>query len=309
MRNGKIGKIYLKTQSIVGNIRYIEHQHINPIKWDNCIHNGNCNFSYGLYDYLDAITNSSWDALILGDYEAVFPLPFKKKMGVYYIYQPIFCQQLGIFGDSKNIKSSDFINSIPRKFLRIHLNLNAYNCDYSSNFLKIKPNFVLPFPHKPELTFNNDALKNIKRLEKYNLNYIYNEPIAVVIQLFHEMWGEINKYRYPIDYELFENTCVKMKEKDQLLTLVVNNENGTLLGGAIFLISPLRLHYICAAPTEAGKKIGVMHGIIDKICRDFENHTIDFEGSSYPSVADFYKKFGGINEPYYRYENNFRLKL
>ncbi len=290
-------------------IEYIKHDKIDRIKWDSCVINGYCTFSYGLYDYIDSITNSSWDALILGDYEAVFPLPFKKKLGIYYIYQPLFCQQLGIFGDSKDKSISDFIRLIPKKFLRIHLNLNAYKCDSSIYLIEQKPNYVLHVPHNPEISFNVDARKNIRRLERLNLRYEYNASISSVIQLFHSMWGEINKYHYPRDYNLFEKTCLKMKEQQKLLSLVVKSESDEILGGAIFLISPQRLHYICAAPTENGKKVGIMHGIIDKVCKDFENYTIDFEGSSYSSVADFYKKFGSVNEPYYRYMNNFRWPI
>ena len=81
--------------------------------------------------------------------------------------------------------------------------------------------------------------------------------------------------------------------------ILAKSNDGTNLGGAIFLISPKRIHYVCAGPTQAGKEIGIMHGIINHVALQFPNHEIDFEGSSIPSVAQFYKKFGPINEPFY----------
>jgi hypothetical protein len=43
-----------------------------------------------------------WDALVWGDYEFVMPLPVRKKWGIQYVYQPLFCQQLGIFPKPSN---------------------------------------------------------------------------------------------------------------------------------------------------------------------------------------------------------------
>jgi len=39
----------------------------------------------------------NWDALVEDDYTAVMPLPWKKKYSFRYVYQPLNCQQLGIF--------------------------------------------------------------------------------------------------------------------------------------------------------------------------------------------------------------------
>ena len=39
-----------------------------------------------------------WDALVLGDYEAVMPLTWNKKWNISYLYQPPFTASLASFG-------------------------------------------------------------------------------------------------------------------------------------------------------------------------------------------------------------------
>ncbi|MDZ7847134.1 MAG: hypothetical protein U5L96_10385 [Owenweeksia sp.] len=39
----------------------------------------------------------NWDALVLNDYDAVWPLPVRTKWGFKYFYRPFAVQQLGVF--------------------------------------------------------------------------------------------------------------------------------------------------------------------------------------------------------------------
>ena len=61
-------------------INYIEHKDIDFKKWDSCVANSLNRLIYGFSWYLDVVCND-WDALVYNDYEAVFPLPKRKKWG------------------------------------------------------------------------------------------------------------------------------------------------------------------------------------------------------------------------------------
>ena len=61
------------------NIQYVDHHQIDPAKWDCAVLQSPHPLVYGLFNYLNAVCDTQWDALIYNDYEAVFPLPFKKK--------------------------------------------------------------------------------------------------------------------------------------------------------------------------------------------------------------------------------------
>ena len=59
-------------------ITYFKNKDIDFSKWDKCIsssHNGNV---FGYSWFLDAVCDD-WDAFIIGNYDAVIPLPIRKK--------------------------------------------------------------------------------------------------------------------------------------------------------------------------------------------------------------------------------------
>jgi hypothetical protein len=71
---------------------------------------------------------TSWDALVLRNYEAVFPLPYRSKWGIHYLYQPFLTAQLGLFGEgiTKDLLLQ-FLNTIPPKFKYWDFPLNHGN--------------------------------------------------------------------------------------------------------------------------------------------------------------------------------------
>ena len=99
-------------------IQFVKYQNIDFVKWDKCIEksiNGNI---YAKTWYLNIVCEV-WHALVLDDYIAVMPLPSYKKWGISYISQPFMCQQLGLFFNTEEVKLDEFINLIPKKFLKI----------------------------------------------------------------------------------------------------------------------------------------------------------------------------------------------
>jgi hypothetical protein len=70
---------------------------IDRKKWDDCIANSHNSLLYAYAWYLDIVAEN-WDAIVLGDYDAVMPLPYNRKLfGLKQVYQPFFAQQLGVF--------------------------------------------------------------------------------------------------------------------------------------------------------------------------------------------------------------------
>ncbi len=315
-------------------ICYVSHNFINKDKWNLCISAGKPHLAYAHSNYLDVVCNGKWDALIYGDYEAVFPLPIKKKWGLQYIVQPPFCQQLGAFGNDEHIGTQAFIKRIPWRFIRVRLQLNPYfaikdkpsGVDGNAIFnppkpnrmfllscikqflqrgvLQQKDNFILPlWLVKP---FNKDAQKNIKALESMEIRYTKN-TIAYheVIQTYRSAWGHLNPDISQKTYDIFALAC--QKTELNAFTLSAHSENDDLLGAAIFLSTqgnknePGYLHYVCAGPTLKGKTLGIMHGIINHVIQSYKNQNmvLDFEGSSIESVAAFYKKFNAHNAPFW----------
>jgi effector-binding domain-containing protein len=303
-------------------IQYVDHHQIDPTKWDSAILRSPHPLAYGLFEYLNAVCESQWDALIYNDYEAVFPLPFKKKFGIKYLVQPVFCQQLGAFGSNVNVSTHHFLSAIPKRFLRVRLQLNPYfdqtneiesiqtkpaGIIASSRKLTTKTNMTIQLSQP--LDYNKDCKKNLHRLAELPIEYKINAiSIRDAIDTYRKAWGKQNPEIEDEHYQLFANACT---DKLSFTVTAHHQKEGDLLGAAIFLITPENtkrsLHYVCAGPTEAGKSIGVMHGIIDFILNRYkgENMLFDFEGSSIASVASFYKKFGANEEPFFCFNRGF----
>jgi effector-binding domain-containing protein len=303
-------------------IQYVDHHQIDPTKWDSAILRSPHPLAYGLFEYLNAVCESQWDALIYNDYEAIFPLPFKKKFGIKYLVQPVFCQQLGAFGSNVNVSTHHFLSAIPKRFLRVRIQLNPYfdqtnevesiqtkpaGIIASSGKLTTKTNMTIQLSQP--LDYNKDCKKNLHRLAELPIEYKINAiSIRDAIDTYRKAWGKQNPEIEDEHYQLFANACT---DKLSFTVTAHHQKEGDLLGAAIFLITPENtkrsLHYVCAGPTEAGKSIGVMHGIIDFILNRYkgENMLFDFEGSSIASVASFYKKFGANEEPFFCFNRGF----
>ncbi|MFM1792021.1 MAG: hypothetical protein RLZZ252_375 [Bacteroidota bacterium] len=303
-------------------IKRLHRKQINDTLWNQCVTNSQANLGYAHCEYLDAICEDEWQGLVYGNYDAVFPLPIKKLGGFLpYVVQPKFCQQLGVFRNSDECHETDFIHYIPWYFLRIRLHLNSYlNQKYSEILHPNKTNFVVDLSQPVEI--NKDGQKNIKAVGhfQYSINSI---PTRVVIELYKQRWGSLNMEIQDHDYRRLELAVEKLGLIDDFIKQEIGfvlvsahlnsaenadtNKMATeeTLGAGLFLVTAQGrfnfAHFVLGAPNVLLKESeGIMHGIINKAIQTFQPHCkyFDFEGSSIPSVANFYKKFNPQDIPF-----------
>lgn len=282
-------------------IIYVKRSSIDTQKWDACIDADTEPQLYGYSWYLDAIADGQWDALIYGDYKAVFPLPRQRKWGVLVVYQPFFCQQLGLFSSLDSLEQNDFLKAIPKAFFKVHLQLR--NQKNLGTELAMRTNYVLnlnrPYQEIAD-GYSSDCKKNLRKAERESVQIIETKNPSEVIDLYKKVWGPANKVVKEIHYQRFDNACERAKLHNAIVCLkAVKGEQ--ILGRAIFLKSKSFLHYVCAAPTAEGKALGIMHSIIDHAIQQYArtNIKLDFEGSEIPGVAEFYQKFGPERSDYF----------
>src|SRR5438045_7317217 len=125
------------------NIQYVSHHQIDKARWDTCMREADNGLIYGYSFYLNHMARH-WDGLVLNDYEAAMPITWNKKYGIYYLYQPFLCAQLGVFGKDVDPEiSKAFLKNIPSRFKYWDICLNHHNIlhlkDFNIFFLK---NFV-----------------------------------------------------------------------------------------------------------------------------------------------------------------------
>ena len=292
-------------------IKYYRHHQIDQEKWDKTIDASYNGMVYAYTFFLNSMAGKRWDALILGDYEAVFPLVYGRKFGMRYLYQPFFCQQLGLFSKTRITQDQmeQFIKAIPRKFVYWDFHLN-----YENDFFNPLINFVNRTSFTIDLhqdyvsiydKFNSDAKKNLAKSAIIGYNIVSQDPVNIAADCFFEAYG----HWYPNVPSLKKKITQCAHTAIQLnkgFTRSIYGKDGQLWCSGFFFMAKNRIHYAMAAPTEEGKKYGATHILIDEVLKEFSNRLMvfDFEGSDLKSVAYFYAKFGSVKQHYLEIKRN-----
>lgn len=291
-------------------IIYLENKNIDRLKWDECINGAYNGLIYAYSFYLDAMA-VHWDALVLNDYQAVMPVTWNKKIGVYYLHQPFFCASLGVFG--KEISSTlviQFLKTIPKKLKYWDIYLNYGNVLSSGNFKNyMRSNFVLDLNNNYEnirSSFSQNHNRNIRKAEKLNL---YSETNFSAKEIIHLAKQQSKKFS-PVsdnDYKNFLSLYEYLRIQNKAITYGIFTAQKKLVAGCIFFFSHKRAYYILAGNHPDGRNLGASHLLINTFIKEHagENLLLDFEGSQVKSLARFYKSFGSKEEkiPAIKYNN------
>ncbi|MBS1603644.1 MAG: GNAT family N-acetyltransferase [Bacteroidetes bacterium] len=304
-------------------IHYLKRQNIDIRRWDACIEKASNRLVYAFHFYLDHMADGRWDALVLGDYEAVMPLPWRRKWGLRYIYQPAFTQQLGIFGPhlhpaapGPQSLSDPFLQQLQLHFRFAEYYLNYQNPLPTTQFTpglrtlsKPRVNYILPLitPYD-ELASNykKDLVRNLRLSSTARLNYLHDFHLATVLNSFRRQYAQRLPYFRPEDYRNFERLCQLMHQRGQLLIRVATGPQQQLLATAILFRDANRLYLLQSTTLPDGRKKEANHFLLDQLIREWaaSGLILDFEGSDQPGIAHFYANFGSRDQPYFFYRYN-----
>ncbi len=291
-----------------GNIQYLSNDKIDRVKWDQCIDNAENELIYAYSFYLDAMAEN-WDALILDDYKAVMPLTWKKKYGIYYLYQPFLTAQLGLFGPGINAELLEsFLKAVPAKFKYIDIYLNPQNTISLPSFkLFRRNNFVLDIGWSYDHLYNSyseNIRRNIKKAKQAGCVIQKGFDITKVIELALKQMKSHSKESAD-NVERFRGLYQLLLSQKKAITYGVSLKD-ELLASAVFFFSHNKAYYILVGNHPNGKTIGASHALIDAFIKDHAERKmlLDFEGSDLPSLALFYSSFGAAEEKYAGFKLN-----
>lgn len=293
-------------------IIYTSYNEIDKSKWDECIRNSVNGLVFAYSWYLDAVCDR-WDALVLNDYEGVFPITKKSKFGLNYFFNPIFALQLGVFSKNEITHEllSQFIQHIPSKLRLIDINLNFGNSYNGNDFEVGKKTCQQIVLNESYESISNKYSKNIKRnltkARKNNLEIVLSIDTERVVGLFKENRGDTLKEMKDEQYDRLTNLLKKMRE-NKIAKIYECWFGKELIASACFSICNGRIVYIKGGSTQKGRDLGAMHMIMDEVIHlNSESELIfDFGGSSIPQVARFNHSFGAVD---YVYQRLYRNKL
>jgi len=259
-----------------------------------------------------------WHGLIIDDYNAVMPLPWRKKYGILYCYSPAFIQQLGLFGNTTAVPLHEIISAITTFSKYGDLFLNYGNAFMLPNIKAIpKTNFIINLKEGYEAISNRYAKSLIIKLKKSSGNdFIYAESSHVkeAVQLYRSYIANRMPHVTQQDYEHFTALCQTLQQQNDCFIRAINNKEGILLAMSLFLKDAHRIYNMLPVTTHEGRKLNAQHFLIDSVIKEFAGQPVlfDFEGSDLPGVKTFYENFLPQNQPYYLWHYNrlpFPLRL
>ena len=282
-------------------IKYIQREHLDEEKYNNCIENSIQSNSYAFSWYLDIVCDN-WDVLVLDDYEAVMPIPWRKKYGIKYVYQPLWVLQLGIFSKG-DFTQSDFISVVQKRFRFIELRLNFKNLLDTDSLYFIEKQFqelkLTVGYEKIKKEYRSDRKKDLKRAEKSELRIEWGGSPSDLITLFQNNVGKRTPEIKQQDYQNLE-TLINFCLIDDYGELCFAYQGETLVAAAFFLKHQETATILCSSTDFSNRKNGANTFLVDEAIQRYVNRykIFNFGGSSMQTIAKYFFSFGAQEKKY-----------
>lgn len=280
------------------------HQ-VDKNAWDACIQKSASGLIYACTDYLDNLADN-WCGIVINDYESVLPVPYRKKFGIKYCYDVPFMQQLGLFSPKYTEVDQELLNCI--------FSIVPYG-DYNFNFLNqpakgscVHHNYVISLQDDYaviEKKFSKDIPFYIARSQKTGL--VYQEgSIEEAMQQFRLLYQRRTPHVNNAICHKFTALANAFSKQGKCLVRKVTMPDNELCAIVLLLKDNRRIYNIINGIPTAGRETGANYFLFSEVLKEFQQTGLvfDFEGSDIPGVRQFYKKFGGVNQPYRRLHFN-----
>lgn len=290
-------------------IAYLKNEEIDRCKWDECLAEIPGIRPYPWSWYLD-IMSPGWEALVDDDYSSLFPLPCSRKYGFSYIATPVFLQQLGLFtpdGDKQKI-ALEFISFMPEFYRLTDLNIGQ---EVQPPGYKVAPryNFELKLTDPYEkiwVNYLSDCRRNINIAHRYPQEIVDDVKPPEVISLFRNNTAKRAGVIREVSYRRLESLMDMCIQSGRGKIMGVRSPKGKLLWGIFVIDTAGRLTLLFTAGSRKSRELRTAYHVIDHIIKTNaeSGKTVDFAGSSVPSVAIFMKAFGSEQTTYWHIYRN-----
>lgn len=294
-------------------IQFLSRKGLDAKAWDIAIRRSPEGLPYAYSWYLDAVAGNQWSALVAGDYQWVMPLPWNRKLlGIRQVYQPAFCQQLGVFGGEIDPTIwLAFVEAIPASFRYVRLHLHDYGgmafAKKTSNGWRPRTNYVLsldaPF-EEIKKSFSKSLGKRLRKAER-QLDFTCEGSPEELIS-FYRKELESKVPLAPASYQYLPQLFHQLLDREMAKIYQVRNGAGEKVAMGIFPETAQRIINLFGASNDQGRALFGMHFLLAKVIESHsqQNLLFDFEGSEVPGVAEFFASFGPQDQPYWEYTRN-----
>lgn len=294
-------------------IQRVKRKFLDVKKYDDCIEKSMQSNIFGFSWYLDIVCDN-WDVLVLNDYEAVMPIPWRKKFFVKYVYTPLRVLELGVFSEGC-IGENEFLIELFSGFKYVNLRMNKRNSfsmflpnrkEKKQHFLKLTAGYETLYEN-----YKKDRKKELRRASKADLTEKWNDTPSSLISLFKNNVGKRFKKMKEDDYLVMKKVLDICIDKGVGQVLSIYNKDGKLVASGFFLKQKNEVVILFSATDLKNRKNGANTFLIDRAIFKYQKavENFAFGGSSIQSIAKFFESFGAKKSVYYdlHYNNLPRL--
>lgn len=296
----------------------LPRHHINTTAWDTCVAASAQSLIYGYSWYLDAVLPGpdwTWMGFIVtseaASYQAVMPVPLRRKFGIWRVHQPLFCQLLGVFSREPALDPTPVYQAVYDRFrYGSVLHTTSYPAptipfcpvrQHSTHVLDLSVGYDAIFS-----SYTPDRRRNLRRAETARWSVTETTDPEPLLRLFQEnhadrIGGGVDKWAYDILRNL-----IRTLQNRGLANLRYAVRNGQIEAGALFVRADNRIIYLFNAASETGRKGNARTLLIDQVIqqnarRDGTGQPIwfDFESPEKSSVRAYYESFGALAQPFW----------
>ncbi|GAA4403252.1 hypothetical protein GCM10023187_19160 [Nibrella viscosa] len=287
------------------NIQLLPRSEINDAAWNRCVEQSPQRVMYGYTWYLDCVA-WRWTGFVVsghaGAYQAVMPVPLRRKFGRWVVHQPLFCQFLGVFGQGAVMP---FWEAMQQHFRYCSIYATVQPPPDRSDFqlqqhythvLDLSPDYALIRQH-----YNRDRQLNLRRAEAANWTVTDDYDIEPLLRMFRQnhadtIPGTVADWAYDRLRTLYRSLSSR-----GLTTLRYTRRAGVIEAGVLFVQEGHRIVYLFNAATATGRHGNARTLLIDQLLQEKAGQPLlfDFESPDKPSIAGFYQSFGAVGQPYW----------
>ncbi len=289
-------------------IQIIPSSLIDKARWDACVTSSGNGLIYANSGYLDAMADN-WSGVVVGDYEAVMALPWRRKWGITYLYTPPFTQQLGLIGEA-----SVTMNELKQQIINL-ANYGDYLFNYENSGLvdSLKAescnNYFIDLQRSYEeikVAYRKSFQKNVNRASHQELFYSNSSDVDEATALFYQYNKTNIGHVEPATMARFTQLCKQLQQSEKVIIRKVTNTEGALLSIVLLLTDEKRYYNIINFTSDAGRQCESNYFLYDQLFKELAGcgKLFDLEGSDLPGVKAFYESMGGLNQPYTHWHYN-----
>ena len=289
-------------------ITRVKRKKIDIEKYNSCIENSMQSNIYGFSWYLDIFCDH-WDVLVLNDYEAVMPIPWRRKFFIKYVYPPFWLIQLGIYSVEVE-DENEFLIELFGSFKYVETRTNENNS--FSMFHPYQKYKELQFlnlnigSEAIQLKYKKDRKKDLQRAKKNDLTEKWNDEPEKLIELYKNNVGKRIRKIKDKDYEVLLKLIKVCIEKNKGEVLSIYDSKYKLVASGFFLKHSNRVTILASSTDFKNRRNGANTFLINSAIYKYQNSVeiFDFGGSSMKKIAQYFLSFGAETENFFSLKYN-----